>query len=122
MKYHVQLAVYKLSAYRVHAAQVWLLVKEDGAVISEPCRYDAALYCTSLSKHHCRALFLDRPSYTTCLYDAPEGAIISPFDETKTVSPAADTDKPADDEELPLTRENVELVLDEMRPYLKADG
>lgn len=27
-----------------------------------------------------------------------------------------------DDDELPLTRENVELVLDEMRPYLKADG
>lgn len=27
-----------------------------------------------------------------------------------------------DDDELPLTRENVERVLDEMRPYLKADG
>ena len=27
-----------------------------------------------------------------------------------------------DDYELELTRENVELVLDEMRPFLKADG
>ena len=27
-----------------------------------------------------------------------------------------------DEEDLPLTRENVELVLDQMRPYLKADG
>lgn len=28
----------------------------------------------------------------------------------------------SDDDELPLTSENVELVLDEMRPYLQADG
>jgi lysyl-tRNA synthetase class 2 len=27
-----------------------------------------------------------------------------------------------DDDELPLTRANVEIVLDEMRPFLKADG
>ena len=27
-----------------------------------------------------------------------------------------------DDDELELTRENVEMVLDEMRPYLQADG
>ena len=52
-------------------------------------------------------------------------SIISPFDSTSgkstsesgTVNYADD-----DDEELTLTRENVERVLDEMRPYLKADG
>lgn len=43
--------------------------------------------------------------------------IVSPFDPTK--SSSTDTDG---DDELPLTRENVELVLDEMRPYLKSDG
>ena len=30
--------------------------------------------------------------------------------------------KDDDEDELELTRENVELVLDEMRPYLMADG
>eukprot|EP01041_Mallomonas_annulata_P007930 gene7930-16236_t len=44
--------------------------------------------------------------------------IISPFD-TETSKMDQDMD---DDDELPLTRENVELVLDEMRPYLQSDG
>lgn len=39
------------------------------------------------------------------------------------VSPVpTSTDESGDSTELPLTRENVELVLDEMRPYLLADG
>lgn len=46
---------------------------------------------------------------------APTDTIISPFDKSD-----SKTDEFGD--ELPLTRENVELVLDEMRPYLKADG
>lgn len=44
--------------------------------------------------------------------------IVSPFDES--VSPTTETVK--DDEELSLTKENVEIVLDSMRPYLKSDG
>ena len=43
--------------------------------------------------------------------------IVSPFDPA--TSGSSDTDS---GDELPLTRENVELVLDEMRPYLKSDG
>eukprot|EP00292_Cryptomonas_paramecium_P022484 CAMPEP_0113700848 /NCGR_PEP_ID=MMETSP0038_2-20120614/24213_1 /TAXON_ID=2898 /ORGANISM="Cryptomonas paramecium" /LENGTH=198 /DNA_ID=CAMNT_0000624607 /DNA_START=188 /DNA_END=784 /DNA_ORIENTATION=+ /assembly_acc=CAM_ASM_000170 len=48
--------------------------------------------------------------------------IVSPFD------PAVEDDDSDDDEEgrdsalLPLTRDNVELVLDKMRPYLLSDG
>lgn len=42
--------------------------------------------------------------------------IVSPFEGS------TELDDKDDDYELPLTRENVELVLDEMRPYLQSDG
>mmetsp|Transcript_22764 Transcript_22764/g.21999 ORF Transcript_22764/g.21999 Transcript_22764/m.21999 type:complete len:231 (-) Transcript_22764:303-995(-) len=45
--------------------------------------------------------------------------IVSPFD-AKTGDSLDDLDD--DDDDLELTEENVELVLDEMRPFLKADG
>ena len=65
--------------------------------------------------------------------------IVSPFDTSRgpvSSQPDHDDDDDNDDDELPLvssphrfhqshlrqTAENVELVLDEMRPYLKADG
>jgi hypothetical protein len=53
--------------------------------------------------------------------------IISPFDSSSGKVAAATTDRDDDDDdnddyELALTRENVELVLDEMRPFLQADG
>jgi len=51
--------------------------------------------------------------------------IVSPFDQAKGgVAPqtGGQDDDLDDDDELPLTRENVELVLDEMRPYLQSDG
>lgn len=59
------------------------------------------------------------------LYDAP---IISPFDESAagdnssvaTYTPTAPVE--SEEEFLDLTMENVELVLDEMRPYLIQDG
>jgi hypothetical protein len=43
--------------------------------------------------------------------------IISPF-----VNDKNNNDDDLDEYELSLTRENVEIVLDEMRPYLQADG
>ena len=51
-------------------------------------------------------------------------SIISPFDSTsgKSTSDSGTVNFADDDEELTLTRDNVERVLDEMRPYLKADG
>ena len=50
-------------------------------------------------------------------------SIISPFDSTSGASKSeSDVVNYDDDEELTLTRDNVERVLDEMRPYLKADG
>ena len=58
------------------------------------------------------------PCYNFKLYlqtTSTDSAIISPFDKT-------DSKSEEYGDELPLTRENVELVLDEMRPYLKADG
>jgi hypothetical protein len=62
-----------------------------------------------------------------------QATIVSPFDSsssgssssasaTNKPSPSDDDDDFDDDDDLPLTAENVELVLDEMRPYLKADG
>lgn len=51
--------------------------------------------------------------------------IISPFDSSggkAAATSADDDDDDYDDHELALTRENVELVLDEMRPFLQADG
>jgi len=70
-----------------------------------------------------------------CLY-ATSSNIISPFDSSRTRDDNDEDDDDDDDEDgllgsqitiedeedLPLTRENVELVLDQMRPYLKADG
>lgn len=53
-----------------------------------------------------------------CLKDT----IVSPFAGTGPNSSAESTDEEDDDDELPLTRENVEKVLDEMRPYLQSDG
>jgi hypothetical protein len=51
-------------------------------------------------------------------FESNSETIVSPF------SPTKDNYQPVDegDDELPLTRENVELVLDEMRPYLQSDG
>ncbi|KAJ1435110.1 NifU-like domain-containing protein [Ochromonadaceae sp. CCMP2298] len=50
--------------------------------------------------------------------------IVSPFDASRTsdAAPTGGMDEDDEDDELPLTVENVEKVLDEMRPYLKADG
>ena len=47
--------------------------------------------------------------------------VISPFDIATATGRSLD-EYIDDDDELPLTRENVELVLDEMRPYLESDG
>jgi len=54
------------------------------------------------------------------LYTSTE-PIISPFANQDTAEDN-DDDSEEDDYELPLTRENVEMVLDEMRPYLQSDG
>lgn len=54
------------------------------------------------------------------LYASTE-PIISPFANQDTAEDN-DDDSEEDDYELPLTRENVEMVLDEMRPYLQSDG
>lgn len=64
---------------------------------------------------------------TTIRLRASEGTIVSPFDSSRTSTATApsedkDDDTDDDDEELPLTIENVERVLDEMRPYLQSDG
>jgi len=56
--------------------------------------------------------------------------IVSPFDNTtdgdspsdEAVATATYSPLPSDDEQLDLTWENVDLVLDEMRPYLLQDG
>lgn len=64
-----------------------------------------------------------RPS--TFRHDIPEddvsgGDVVSPF--TDGVNSKGFGDSGDDDEILPLTIENVEKVLDEMRPYLMSDG
>ena len=46
--------------------------------------------------------------------------VISPFDTSSNANPNESEDD--SDDELPLTLENVEKVLDEMRPYLQSDG
>ena len=55
--------------------------------------------------------------------------IVSPFDNStddasadESVATATYTPLPSDDEPLDLTWDNVEAVLDEMRPYLLQDG
>lgn len=50
--------------------------------------------------------------------------IISPFDASVEGGGKGniDSDDDRDEFELSLTRENVEIVLDEMRPFLQADG
>ena len=48
--------------------------------------------------------------------------IISPFDSAKEGSKGGALSVDDEEYELSLTRENVEKVLDEMRPYLQADG
>lgn len=53
-----------------------------------------------------------------------EETVVSPFDSAP---PGADGDEEEGEEEgpppeLPMTRENVELVLEEVRPYLRSDG
>lgn len=55
-------------------------------------------------------------AYSLCLK-----AVVSPFDPSDNASLDND-DEDGDDYELELTRENVEKVLDEMRPFLQADG
>mmetsp|Transcript_15968 Transcript_15968/g.14444 ORF Transcript_15968/g.14444 Transcript_15968/m.14444 type:complete len:237 (+) Transcript_15968:84-794(+) len=57
----------------------------------------------------------------TILRDGVNADIISPFDTANT-NQKIDDDDEFDEDELPLTRDNVEKVLDEMRPYLKSDG
>lgn len=57
---------------------------------------------------------------------ALSATVVSPFESGgpgTASSAASDADEYDDDEDdLPLTAANVEMVLDEMRPYLKADG
>jgi len=55
---------------------------------------------------------------TPTLFSATtDDKIISPFE-----NPTEEMEENDDDYELPLTRDNVEKVLDEMRPYLQSDG
>mmetsp|Transcript_19145 Transcript_19145/g.26147 ORF Transcript_19145/g.26147 Transcript_19145/m.26147 type:complete len:243 (-) Transcript_19145:104-832(-) len=57
--------------------------------------------------------------------DTVAGNIVSPFDSSRKGNTDSKEDEDSDDDddyELPLTVENVEKVLDEMRPYLKSDG
>jgi Fe-S cluster biogenesis protein NfuA len=65
---------------------------------------------------------ITRETHSTIpLYCADADTIVSPFDAASTSgSAAASSDE--DDYELELTIENVEKVLDEMRPYLQSDG
>ena len=48
------------------------------------------------------------------------GVVISPFDSSNDLE--EEWGSAGDDEKLALTEKNVEMVLDEMRPYLEADG
>eukprot|EP00541_Cyclophora_tenuis_P009322 CAMPEP_0116563812 /NCGR_PEP_ID=MMETSP0397-20121206/12953_1 /TAXON_ID=216820 /ORGANISM="Cyclophora tenuis, Strain ECT3854" /LENGTH=227 /DNA_ID=CAMNT_0004090321 /DNA_START=13 /DNA_END=699 /DNA_ORIENTATION=+ len=61
------------------------------------------------------------PETSTTLF---EDVIVSPFDETNDDPAAYTATEPVEVDEGPLdlTEENVELVLDEMRPYLIQDG
>lgn len=77
-----------------------------------------------LSSFHTRSpsYMWSRRGYSIKLFDSSSSDIIvSPFDSenSKAQSVLEDED---DGEELALTPENVELVLDEMRPYLQSDG
>jgi len=59
-----------------------------------------------------------------CMSDSE--TIISPFDASRSGDnmpmPSSGDDDDDDEYDLPLTRDNVEKVLDEMRPYLQSDG
>ena len=62
---------------------------------------------------------------STSLQAAEEEQIISPFDRVENDNDdewESDLGEGDFGDDLPLTAENVEMVLDEMRPYLKADG
>ena len=48
--------------------------------------------------------------------------IVSPFAPGEGEAASSSDRGDDEDDELELTRDNVELVLDEMRPFLKADG
>lgn len=74
----------------------------------------AAAAAATLSRHH--QLLLRLRMTEEAVEPAVESAVVSPFDEEKSEAPAAKTGP------LELTEENVELVLDDMRPYLMADG
>ena len=71
-----------------------------------------------MAKHHRAAAFAQRH---TALRD-----IVSPFDDTSSndtnVATASPPTSSSDDGPYELTWENVEKVLDEMRPYLIQDG
>ena len=53
---------------------------------------------------------------------ATDEPIVSPFDDSDGAATATTTGKQGDDDYLELTWDNVEKVLDEMRPYLIQDG
>ena len=64
---------------------------------------------------------------TRCRASALGMTIVSPFDSSEdavatATATATYTPLPSDDEPLELTWENVDLVLEEMRPYLLQDG
>jgi hypothetical protein len=61
---------------------------------------------------------------TRCRVPPPLGmTIVSPFDSSEdAASTATYTPLPSNDEPLELTWENVDMVLEEMRPYLLQDG
>jgi len=69
-----------------------------------------------------RATSASWPRLTSTWLRATSEPVVSPFDTATDSGKAAALDAYDDDDELPLTRENVELVLDEMRPYLESDG
>jgi len=85
-----------------------------------------AFTTTSYHHHNGAACSIHSRFSTTKLGMTDE--IISPFDNNSedgsdgSVSTATFTPLPSDDEPLDLTWENVDLVLEEMRPYLIQDG
>eukprot|EP00271_Cylindrocystis_brebissonii_P001250 TRINITY_DN11575_c0_g2_i1.p1 TRINITY_DN11575_c0_g2~~TRINITY_DN11575_c0_g2_i1.p1 ORF type:complete len:611 (+),score=115.97 TRINITY_DN11575_c0_g2_i1:47-1834(+) len=62
------------------------------------------------------------PRQEASMGEVPSGSIVSPFERLEVPLREETGVKPAAEEKRPLTVESVDLVLDEVRPYLMADG
>lgn len=84
-------------------------------------KYSTVLALTFSAASHA---FLPRPMVRSSVIILRDGSdpVISPFDESQQNGSVATASNAPSEGPLDLTWENVEMVLDEMRPYLIQDG